>query len=358
MTPPTNRPKKPQNLPLNPPRTLRALSHTSPPPPSPPPALPPYPPTVPIDFTELGLTAFASVAGGAFGVSGGEGAGFGEAIDLSPSLELLAVGAPCANVFGTSRQYPSGTASSIPCAGAVHLFEPNGASGWKHVSVLSAVDAAVTDGAAGPLQYLRFGSALAFARPSSSNNPFPPAAPPPQTGLSVPPPPTPSPPPPLPPGEPPPMAPPWAARSSTELVVGASGDSTSYSSSRVRHGAAYVFRGVGGRPPWTMTQRLMSSSCCEQPEAFGAALTLSGAVLVVGAPQHHAASAGATGTRAGAAYVFELAGSGAWVRRARCPAADAARPAPPRDLLPPTHLAWRPHLIHLPWGAHPIHLPW
>ena len=53
-----------------------------------------------------------------------------------------------------------------------------------------------------------------------------------------------------------------------------------------------------------------------QAERFGGAMASHGRVLVVGASHHHDHARGAYGTRAGAAYVFEPDGGGAWAETA------------------------------------------
>eukprot|EP00966_Prymnesium_polylepis_P106850 2473851-Prymnesium_polylepis.1 len=170
-------------------RQLSHGSHQSPPPPIPPPAPPPHPPFVPVSFAEHGALSFAG-AGGTAAIEGD--ARFGEALDLSPDLELLAVGAPCASVHAATRALPGGTPSALPCAGAVHLLQRTGFS-WTPAHTLSASDAAIEDATAGPLEYLRFGGAVAFWRSAPVEQPLPPASPPVRPPLCSPEPPPPPP---------------------------------------------------------------------------------------------------------------------------------------------------------------------
>ena len=110
-------------------------------------------------------------------------------------------------------------ASTLACAGEVHLLKLEGDGGggqrWMPRLVVSGVDAAVEDAAWAPIEYQRFGSALAF-----SSEPH--AAPPGESALATPsPPPPPSPPPASP-------APPGAEEAGTPLLfVGAEADTTS-----------------------------------------------------------------------------------------------------------------------------------
>ena len=105
-------------------------------------------------------------------------------------------------------------ASTLACAGEVHLLKLEGDGGggqrWVPRLVVSGFDAAVEDAAWAPIEYQRFGSALAF-----SSEPH--AAPPGESALV-----TPSPPPP-----PSPMPPGAEAAGSPLLFVGAEADTTS-----------------------------------------------------------------------------------------------------------------------------------
>ncbi|MEZ4385829.1 MAG: hypothetical protein R3A79_31210 [Nannocystaceae bacterium] len=90
------------------------------------------------------------------------------------------------------------------------------------------------------------------------------------------------------------------------LVVGARADSAT-------SGAAYVCENIDGE--WLYTGRLVASDTAAG-DSFGAAVGVSGYVIVVGAPR---SSAQATG----AAYVFERTG-GAWVEVARLEGGEGA----------------------------------
>lgn len=88
------------------------------------------------------------------------------------------------------------------------------------------------------------------------------------------------------------------------IVVGAPGDALN----GIDSGTAYVFDSSGGQ--WTQTARL-SGSDTSSNDRFGAAVSVLGDRIVVGAPGQDG-----NGTDAGAAYVFENVG-GSWAEQAR-----------------------------------------
>jgi hypothetical protein len=96
------------------------------------------------------------------------------------------------------------------------------------------------------------------------------------------------------------------AISGDTAVVGAYGD-------RSRAGAAYVFDRVAGM--WTQVAAIRASDGRADAD-FGWSVSISGDVIVVGAPH-----ADAVASSSGAAYVFERAG-GVWMEEARLVAAD------------------------------------
>ena len=118
-------------------------------------------------------------------------------------------------------------ASTLPCAGEVHLLElerdGGGGERWLPRLVVSGIDAAVEDAGWAAIEYQRFGSALAFSsEPRAALPPSQPAL----ATLSPPPPPSPPTPSPLPPG---------AEDFGTPLLfVGAEGDTTSAQASWVQ----------------------------------------------------------------------------------------------------------------------------
>jgi len=119
-------------------------------------------------------------------------------------------------------------ASTLPCAGEVHLLklERDGGGGqrWQPRLVVSGVDAAVEDAGWAAIEYQRFGSALAF-----SSEPRAAALPQSQAALATPsPPPAPSPPPPS------PLLPGAEDFGSPLLFVGAEADTTSAQASWVQ----------------------------------------------------------------------------------------------------------------------------
>ena len=265
---------------------------------------------------------------------------FGSSVALSSS-GLMAVGSSCATVQAVRRHATTTSAAEdLPCSGAVHLLvRPSGSEHYSLVRTVSAADAAVEDPALAALEYQRFGSALAI----SSEPPPPPPPPPSWLGLTPSPPPAtapPSPPPspaPPPPPPQPPSRPPGELGSAAQLLfVGSEADSTSALGAFVQHGSVYVFALGASGGSIRLRQRLLSSSCCAQPERFGSAISLLGgadgdgsALLAVGASHHDQQSLGAHGARAGAVYIFArdgVSGDGAWQETAA--------------LAPPTHDAF------------------
>ena len=103
------------------------------------------------------------------------------------------------------------------------------------------------------------------------------------------------------------VAGPWAAvgaRAHDSLAIG------------MTSGAVYLYEQIGG--VWTFAQKIQGSDR-DIGDQFGYSVALEGDTLLVGAPTHDLAG---VGTKAGAVYAFELAGS-TWVEVDKLTASDA-----------------------------------